>query len=328
MGGVIKMSPRPRTQTPALTQEFAADTGSQQLAFGQNLTPRVNVGGRALRARRGGRLMPVLLTGVALLYLAGFLLVPLVAVFVQAFEQGVAAYWRAISEPDAVHAMWLTFTVLCCVLPLNLGFGIAAAWAIARFEFPGKRVLVTIIDLPFAVSPVVSGLVFVLLFGAKGWLGPWVDAHNIRIIFALPGIVLATLFVTVPFVARELIPVMEELGPEPEEAALVLGASGWQMFWRVTLPNIKWGLLYGCVLLTARTIGEFGAVSVVSGHIRGQTNTVPLQVEILYNEYSFAAAFALASVLTGIALLSLVARSVMAWKAWKAGLHLRADYRL
>jgi sulfate transport system permease protein len=194
---------------------------------------------------------------------------------------------------------------------LNLAFGIAAAWAIARFEFRGKHLLITIIDLPFAVSPVVSGLVFVLLFGAKGWFGPWVDAHNLHIIFALPGIVLATLFVTVPFVARELIPVMTELGPEQEEAALVLGASGWQMFWRVTLPNIRWGLLYGLVLLTARTIGEFGAVSVVSGHIRGQTNTIPLYVEILYNEYNFAAAFAIASVLTGLALLSLAARSLL-----------------
>jgi sulfate transport system permease protein len=270
---------------------------------------------RNARRQRDGWIVPAVLTGIALVYLTGFLLVPLIAVFVQAFEQGIAAYWHAIAEPDARSAMWLTFLVFICVIPLNLAFGIAAAWAIARFEVRGKRVLVTLIDLPFAVSPVVSGLVFVLLFGAKGWFGPFVEAHNLHIIFALPGIVLATLFVTVPFVARELIPVLEEQGPDQEEAALVLGASGWQMFWRVTLPNIRWGLLYGFVLLTARTIGEFGAVSVVSGHIRGQTNTVPLYVEILYNEYNFAAAFAIASVLTGLALLSLAARSVLAWKS-------------
>ncbi len=316
--------------TPRSSSGPGPGTGVPQLAVETGtLTPRPRSGAARVVGRpRGSRIVPIVLTGIALLYLAGFLLVPLVAVFVQAFDQGVAAYWRAISEPDALHAMKLTFTVLCFVLPLNLGFGIAAAWAIARFDFPGKRILVTIIDLPFAVSPVVSGLIFVLLFGAKGWLGPWVEAHNIRIIFALPGIVLATLFVTVPFVARELIPVMEELGPESEEAALVLGANGWQMFWRVTLPNIKWGLLYGCVLLTARAIGEFGAVSVVSGHIRGQTNTIPLQVEILYNEYSFAAAFALASVLTGLALLSLVLRTVMAWKAEASGLQALAGHRV
>ncbi len=315
--------------TPRSNSGSGLGTGVPQLAVETGtLTPRPRSGARATPRPRGSRIVPIVLTGIALLYLAGFLLVPLVAVFVQAFDQGVAAYWRAISEPDALHAMKLTFTVLCFVLPLNLGFGIAAAWAIARFDFPGKRILVTIIDLPFAVSPVVSGLIFVLLFGAKGWLGPWVEEHNIRIIFALPGIVLATLFVTVPFVARELIPVMEELGPESEEAALVLGANGWQMFWRVTLPNIKWGLLYGCVLLTARAIGEFGAVSVVSGHIRGQTNTIPLQVEILYNEYSFAAAFALASVLTGLALLSLVLRTVMAWKAQRSGLQALAGHRV
>jgi sulfate transport system permease protein len=266
---------------------------------------------RNARRRKHGWIVPTVLTSLALLYLAGFLLVPLIAVFVQAFEQGAAAYWHAITEPDARSAIWLTTLVFACVIPLNLAFGIAAAWAIARFDFRGKHLLITIIDLPFAVSPVVSGLLFVLLFGAKGWFGPWVDAHNLHIIFALPGIVLATLFVTVPFVARELIPVMMELGPEQEEAALTLGASGWQMFWRVTLPNIRWGLLYGLVLLTARTIGEFGAVSVVSGHIRGETNTIPLYVEILYNEYNFAAAFAIASVLTGLALISLAARSLL-----------------
>ncbi len=288
--------------TPA--PQSATATGAATTA-----PPIVRVRGR--RRSTHGWIVPTVLTGIALLYLAGFLLVPLVAVFVQAFEQGAAAYWRAITEPDARSAIWLTTTVFACVIPLNLAFGMAAAWAIARFDFRGKHLLITIIDLPFAVSPVVSGLLFVLLFGAKGWFGPWVDAHNLHIIFALPGIVLATLFVTVPFVARELIPVMMELGPEQEEAALTLGASGWQMFWRVTLPNIRWGLLYGLVLLTARTIGEFGAVSVVSGHIRGETNTIPLYVEILYNEYNFAAAFAIASVLTGLALLSLAARSLL-----------------
>jgi sulfate/thiosulfate transport system permease protein len=302
MGDVVRMSPASGADRAAIAVERAPAPA------------RAGARARDARRQRDGSIAPLVLTGIALVYLAGFLLVPLIAVFAQAFEQGIAAYWRAVTEPDARSAIWLTFLVFSCVIPLNLAFGICAAWAIARFEFRGKRLLVTIIDLPFAVSPVVSGLLFVLLFGAKGWFGPWVEAHNLRIIFALPGIVLATVFVTVPFVARELIPVLEELGPDQEEAALVLGASGWQMFWRVTLPNIRWGLLYGLVLLTARTIGEFGAVSVVSGHIRGQTNTVPLHVEILYNEYNFAAAFAIASVLTGLALLSLVARSVLAWK--------------
>jgi sulfate transport system permease protein len=255
------------------------------------------------------------LIGLALAYLGLFLVVPLVAVFAQAFEQGWQAYLRAITEPEARHSLWLTFFIVSIVVPINLLFGVLAAWLIARFQFRGKRLLLTIIDLPFAVSPVVSGLIFVLLFGANGWFGPWVDAHGIRVIFALPGIVLATLFVTLPFVARELIPVMEEQGPEQEEAALVLGASVWQMFWRVTLPNVKWGLFYGLILLTARAVGEFGAVSVVSGHIRGQTNTAPLHVEVLYNEYNFVAAFAVASVLTGLALLSLAASSVIAWRA-------------
>jgi sulfate transport system permease protein len=209
----------------------------------------------------------------------------------------------------------LTLLTASCVVPVNLVFGVAAAWAIARFDFRGKRLLITLIDLPFAVSPVVSGLVFVLLFGGQGYFGPWLTAHDVRIIFAVPGIVLATLFITVPFVARELIPVMQEQGADSEEAALALGASGWQVFRRVTLPNIRWGLLYGTVLLTARTVGEFGAVSVVSGHIRGQTNTVPLHVEILYNEYNFAAAFAVASLLTALALVTLAARSIIEWRA-------------
>jgi len=266
------------------------------------------------RKTRSSRLLPWALWTIAGLFLAAFLVVPLVAVFVQAFADGTAVYVRAITDPDAASAIRLTVLTTLCVVPLNLCFGVAAAWAIARFEFPGRRALVTLIDLPFAVSPVVSGLVFVLLFGAQGIFGEWLAARDVQIIFAVPGIVLATLFITVPFVARELIPVMEEQGAEAEEAALALGASGWQMFWRITLPNIRWGLLYGVVLLTARAIGEFGAVSVVSGHIRGQTNTVPLHVEILYNEYNFAAAFAVASLLTILAVITLVARSLIEWR--------------
>jgi sulfate/thiosulfate transport system permease protein len=267
------------------------------------------------RARRGSRVLPWVLWVIAGLFLAAFLVVPLIAVFVQAFADGTAVYLKAIRDPEAASAIRLTVLTALCVVPLNLVFGVAAAWAIARFEFPGRRALVALIDLPFAVSPVVSGLVFVLLFGAHGFAGGWLAAHDIQVIFALPGIVLATLFITVPFVARELIPVMEEQGAEAEEAALALGASGWQMFRRVTLPNIRWGLLYGVVLLTARAIGEFGAVSVVSGHIRGQTNTIPLHVEILYNEYNFAAAFAVASLLTILAVVTLIARSLIEWRA-------------
>ena len=254
------------------------------------------------------------LVGVALLFLGGALLLPLAAIFVQAFALGVSAYWGAVTEPEALHALWLTALVAAITVPFNTVFGVAAAWAIARFAFPGRQILVTLIDLPFAVSPVVSGLVFVLLFGAQGWAGPWLADHDIKIIFALPGIILATAFVTVPFVARELIPVMEEQGADAEEAAAALGASGWQMFWRVTLPQISWGLMHGVVLLTARAVGEFGAVSVVSGHIRGQTTTAPLHVEILYNEYQFSAAFAVASVLTLFALVSLIARRAVEWR--------------
>jgi sulfate transport system permease protein len=255
------------------------------------------------------------LIGVALAFLAALLFVPLVAVFVQAFEGGVGVYLAALRHPDATSAMLLTLLTALCVVPINLVFGVAAAWAIARFQFPGRHLLITLIDLPFAVSPVISGLVFVLLFGAQGLLGPWLEQYDWRIIFALPGIVLATMFVTVPFVARELIPVLQEQGAEDEEAALTLGANGWQMFRRVTLPNVRWALMYGVILLTARTVGEFGAVSVVSGHIRGQTNTVPLHVEILYNEYDFTGAFAVASVLTIIALLSLVGRQIVDWRS-------------
>jgi sulfate/thiosulfate transport system permease protein len=258
------------------------------------------------------------LWAVALLFLTAFLFVPLAAVFTEAFAEGTRAYLRAVSEPEAWNAIRLTLLTALLVVPLNLVFGVAAAWALARFEFRGRRVLIALLELPIAVSPVVSGLVFVLLFGAQGYFGPWLAERDIQIIFAVPGIVLATLFVTVPFVARELIPVLEEQGAEAEEAALALGASGWQMFWRVTLPNIRWGLLYGVVLLTARAVGEFGAVSVVSGHVRGQTNTVPLHVEILYNEYNFSAAFAVASLLTTLALVTLAVRSLVEWRAGRA----------
>lgn len=256
-----------------------------------------------------------LLIGTALGFLALFLLVPLVAVFAQALGKGIAVYVDSLMEPDAVAAIRLTLLVTAIAVPLNLVFGVAAAWAIAKFDFRGKNFLLTLIDLPFAVSPVISGLIYVLLFGAQGWFGPWLGEHDIKIIFAVPGIVLATVFVTFPFVARELIPLMQAQGSEEEEAALVLGASGWQTFWRVTLPNVKWGLLYGVILCNARAMGEFGAVSVVSGHIRGLTNTMPLHAEILYNEYHFAAAFAVASLLALLALATLAAKSVVEWRS-------------
>jgi len=256
-----------------------------------------------------------LLTGIALLFLGAFLLVPLAAIFSQAFEGGFGPFVAAITEPDARSALRLTLFTAALAVPLNLVFGVAAAWAIARFEFGGKQLLTTLIDLPFAVSPVISGLVFVLLFGARGFFGPWLSEHGIKIVFAVPGILLATLFVTVPFVARELIPLMQEQGADEEQAALGLGASGWQMFWRVTIPKIKWGLLYGVILLNARAMGEFGAVSVVSGHIRGQTNTAPLHVEILYNEYNFTAAFAVASVLALLALVTVILESIVEWRS-------------
>lgn len=246
------------------------------------------------------------LTAAMLAFLGLFLVLPLVAVFAQALAKGLDTYRVALWEPDALAALRLTVTAAAIAVPANLVFGVAAAWAIAKFRFPGKSVLLTLIDLPFSVSPVISGFVFVLLFGLQGWLGPWLQAHDIRLIFAVPGIVLATIFVTFPFVARELIPVMQAQGNDDEEAALVLGATGWQTFWRVTLPNIKWGLLYGVILTNARAMGEFGAVSVVSGHIRGMTNTLPLHVEILYNEYNFTAAFAVASLLALLALVTLV----------------------
>lgn len=251
------------------------------------------------------------LIGAALLYLVPFLFVPLLSVFAQALSKGLWAYLAALKEPAALAAIKLTLVTAAITVPLNLIFGLAAAWAIARFEFPGRTLLLALIDLPFAVSPVIAGMIFVLLFGAQGVFGPWLQQHGIRIIFAVPGIVLATVFVTAPFVARELIPVMQERGSEEEEAALLLGAGGLRTFLRVTLPNIKWALLYGVILCNARAMGEFGAVSVVSGHIRGETNTVPLHVEILYNEYNFAAAFAVASLLTLLALVTLGVKSLV-----------------
>ena len=259
-----------------------------------------------------------LILGLSLTFFAVFLLLPLVAVFVEALRKGLETYWLALVEPDALSAIKLTLITAAIALPVNLVFGVAAAWAIAKFEFRGKQLLTTLIDLPFSVSPVVAGLIYVLIFGAQGWFGPWLAEHDIRIVFAVPGIVLATVFVTFPFVARELIPLMQAQGKEEEEAAVVLGANGWQTFWHVTLPNIKWGLLYGVILCNARAMGEFGAVSVVSGHIRGQTNTMPLHVEILYNEYNFAAAFAVASVLALLALVTLVIKTWVEWKAAQA----------
>ena len=246
-----------------------------------------------------------LLIAVALAFLTLFLFVPLVAVFVEALKKGIDVYLAAIVEPDALAAIRLTLLAAAISVPLNLAFGVAAAWSIAKFEFRGKNVLLTLIDLPFSVSPVIAGLVFVLVFGLQGWLGEWLRDHDLKIIFALPGIVIATIFITFPFVARELIPLMQAQGIEQEEAARVLGAGGWQIFRRVTLPNVQWALLYGVILCNARAMGEFGAVSVVSGHIRGQTNTMPLHIEILYNEYQFAAAFAVASLLAGLALVTL-----------------------
>ncbi len=255
-----------------------------------------------------------LLITVALSFAALFLLVPLLAVFAEAFRKGWHAYVAAIIDPDALSAIRLTLLTAAIAVPLNLVFGVAAAWSIAKFEFRGKSLLLTLIDLPFSVSPVISGLIYVLLFGAHGWFGAWLIEHDVQILFAVPGIVLATIFVTFPFVARELIPLMQSQGNEEEEAALVLGASGWRTFWHVTLPNIKWGLLYGVILCNARAMGEFGAVSVVSGHIRGETNTMPLQVEILYNEYNFAAAFSVASLLALLALVTLALKSLIEWR--------------
>ena len=258
------------------------------------------------------------LLALGLGFFALFLLLPLVAVFTEALRKGWDAYFAALADPDAISAVKLTLLAAAIAVPLNLVFGVSAAWAIAKHDFRGKQLLITFIDLPFSVSPVVAGLMYVLLFGAQGWLGPWLDAHDIKIVFAVPGIVLATVFVTFPFVARELIPLMQAQGRDEEEAATVLGASGWQTFRRVTLPNIKWGLLYGVILCNARAMGEFGAVSVVSGHVRGLTNTLPLQVEILYNEYQFSAAFAVASLLALLALVTLVLKQIVEWRASRA----------
>ena len=254
------------------------------------------------------------LLGVALAFLALFVFMPLATVFHEALKKGWNVYFASITEADALAAIKLTLLAAAIAVPLNTVFGVAAAWAIAKFEFRGKNLLTALIDLPFSVSPVISGLIYVLVFGAQGWLGPWLAAHGATIIFAVPGIVLATVFVTFPFVARELIPLMQAQGREEEEAAAVLGAGGWQMFWRVTLPNIKWGLIYGVILCNARAMGEFGAVSVVSGHIRGSTNTMPLHIEILYNEYQFAAAFAVASLLALLALVTLAVKSLAQWR--------------
>ncbi|MGY6216429.1 sulfate ABC transporter permease subunit CysW [Methylolobus aquaticus] len=253
-----------------------------------------------------------LLIVVALTFLAAFLWLPLAAVFAGALREGLGVYWEALTDPDALSAIKLTVIAALISVPVNMVFGIAAAWAIAKFEFRGKSLLITLIDLPFSVSPVIAGLLFVLLFGSHGWFGEFLAEHNIRIVFAVPAIVLATLFVTFPFVARELIPLMQEQGTEEEEAAIVLGASGWQTFWHITLPNIRWGLLYGVILCNARAMGEFGAVSVVSGHIRGLTNTIPLHVEILYNEYNATAAFAVATLLAFLALGTLAAKTLVA----------------
>jgi sulfate transport system permease protein len=256
-----------------------------------------------------------LLIMITICFLSLFLFVPLAAVFTEALSKGFDVYLAAITEADALSSMKLTLIAAAIAVPLNLVFGVAAAWAIAKFEFKGKSILITLIDLPFAVSPVIAGLIYVLIFGLQGWFGSWLSDHDFKIIFAIPGIVLATIFVTFPFVARELIPLMQAQGKEEEEAALVLGASGWQILWRITLPNVKWGLLYGVILTNARAMGEFGPVSVVSGHIRGLTNTMPLHVEILYNEYNYAAAFAVASLLAFLALITLALKTFVEWQS-------------
>jgi sulfate/thiosulfate transport system permease protein len=255
-----------------------------------------------------------MLVAIAILFLAAFLFLPLIVVFVEGFRKGLTVFLESFTDPDAIAAIKLTLLVAAIAVPFNAVFGVAAAWAIAKFSFQGKNLLLTLIDLPFSISPVISGLVYVLLFGAQGWFGPWLRAHNVEIIFAVPGIILATVFVTFPFIARELIPLMQAQGTSEEEAALTLGASGWYTFVHVTLPNIKWALLYGVLLCNARAMGEFGAVSVVSGHIRGLTDTMPLHIEILYNEYNFTAAFAVATLLASLALVTLVLKSILEWR--------------
>ncbi len=270
---------------------------------------------RRAHATAGPAILRWLLIGTALLFLGLFLVVPLVAVFTYAFEKGAGAYLASLAEPETWSAIRLTLTAALIAVPLNLAFGLAAAWLIARFRFRGRDLLITLIDLPFSVSPVIAGLIFVLLFGRQGWLGPWLAEHDLHIIFAVPGIVIATMFVTFPFVAREVLPVMQAQGSDEEEAALTLGASGWYTFLRVTLPKVKWGVIYGVILCNARAMGEFGAVSVVSGHVRGVTTTLPLHAEILYNEYDFVGAFAAASLLTVLALVTLVVKKYVEWRA-------------
>jgi len=284
------------------------------MAGGPPLAARHVHGGERYGPLTEPRAVRWLLTGLALAFLGFFLVVPLALVLARGFADGAAAYWAAVREPVALAAIRLTLLAAAVAVPVNLLFGLAASWAIAKFRFRGKNLLITLIDLPFAVSPVIAGMIFVLLFGARGVLGPWLSAHDVKIIFAVPGIVLATIFVTSPLIARELIPILQAQGNDEEEAAILLGASGWQTFRRVSLPKIKWGLLYGVVRCNARAMGEFGAVSVVSGHIRGVTNTLPLHVEILYNEYQFTAAFAVASLLTFLALVTLVIKSAIEWR--------------
>lgn len=272
---------------------------------------------RKRKSSKESKGVKIVLISIAILYLSLLLFVPLIAIFIKAFEKGVDVYLAAITESDALSAIKLTLLVAVIVVPLNTIFGIAAAWLVTKFHFKGKQLLLSIIELPFAVSPVIAGLVFVLLFSPRGVLGLWMVEYGIKIIFSVPGIIIATIFVTLPFVARELIPVMQEQGTSEEEAAVSLGANGWQMFIRVTLPNIKWGLMYGMILCNARAIGEFGAVSVVSGRIRGLTNTLPLHVEILYNEYQFSASFAVASLMSIMAIITLVIKSIIEWKTEK-----------
>jgi sulfate transport system permease protein len=286
--------------------------------MGGALEPHLSRHRHPARGREESRLVKFLLITVSLVFMLVFLLLPLLNVFVQALAKGWHFYCTALMTPDTRSAIWLTLVVAAITVPLNLVFGLTAAWAVAKFEFRGKTLLVTLIDLPFSVSPVVAGMMFVILFGLQGYLGPWLTSHDLHVIFALPSLVLVTVFVTLPFIARELVPVMQSIGTEQEQAALTLGASGWQTFWHVTLPSVKWGLLYGVILCNARAMGEFGAVSVVSGHITGRTDTMPLRVEKLYNEYQGVAAFGVASVLAMLALLTLVLKSWLEWKTQRA----------
>ncbi|WXD01565.1 sulfate ABC transporter permease subunit CysW [Bradyrhizobium sp. 27S5] len=302
--GLVTSTTQLRTYAPATDVSVAAPAPRLEIARAEPGTAQRN-----LRTEPGP--IRFIIIALAITFLSVFVVLPLVVVFASAFSKGIGAYVAALAEPEALAAIRLTLLIAAISVTLNLVFGVVAAWAISKFEFTGKTFLITLIDLPFSVSPVISGLVFVLLFGAQGYFGPWLQAHNVHILFAVPGIALATIFVTFPFVARALIPLMQEQGTQEEEAAISLGASGLQTFFRVTLPNIKWGLLYGVLLCNARAMGEFGAVSVVSGHIRGETNTMPLLVEILYNEYQFVASFAIASLLAMLALITLVAKTVL-----------------